>query len=220
MADAVTVTEAAIPASLDRLLQFYLYDFSEYAPLHGEVDDNGQFACHWLDSYWQEADRVPLLIRADGRIAGFALLNQWSALDRPVDRPVAEFFVLRKYRRARVGTRAAHLVFHRYPGRWEVPVTDHNREALLFWSSLVRSAGLPKSLSMLCPSVHPRAGARGATAAPGRGGGLHPGVRGRDAHQELRAAGLRALLFAVQATSSVWCVMDRLGHLSTDSHPD
>jgi predicted acetyltransferase len=146
MVDPVAVTQATIPqrALLDRLLQLYLHDFSEYAPLgspHGEVDENGRFAYRWLDSYWQEADRVPLLIRANSRIAGFVLLNQWSALDQPVDRVVAEFFVLRKYRRARVGTRAAHLVFHRYPGRWEVPVADYNREALLFWRSVVRSAG-------------------------------------------------------------------------------
>jgi hypothetical protein len=63
-----------------------------------------------------------MLIRADGHIAGFALLNQWSALDRPLDRAVAEFFVVRKYRLACVGTRAAHRVFRRYPGRWEIPV--------------------------------------------------------------------------------------------------
>lgn len=94
------------------------------------------------EGYWQEAGRIPLLIRADGRIAGFVLLNQWSALDRPVDRAVAEFFVLRKYRRAHVGARAAHLVFHRYPGQWEVPVADYNRAALQFWREVLHSLGV------------------------------------------------------------------------------
>lgn len=141
----VTATEA--PAAqrpvLDHLLQLYLYDFSELAALgspHGEVNENGLFGySSGLDSYWQEAGCVPLLIRADGHIAGFVLLNQWSALDRPLDHAVAEFFVLRKYRRARVGTRAAHLVFRRYPGRWEVPVADYNPGALRFWRSIVHS---------------------------------------------------------------------------------
>ena len=82
---------------------------------------------------------APLLIRADGRIAGFVLVNQWSALDRPLDHSVAEFFVLRKYRRARVGTRAAHLAFRQLPGRWEVPVASYNHGALAFWRHVVAS---------------------------------------------------------------------------------
>jgi predicted acetyltransferase len=143
--DQVTATEA--PAAerpvLDRLLQLYLHDFSEHAALgnpQGEVDRDGLFAYPpGIDSYWEEPGHVPLVTRADDCIAGFALLNQWSALDRPLDRAVAEFFVVRKYRRAPVGTRAAHQVFHRYPGRWEVPVSGYNQNALSFWRPVVRS---------------------------------------------------------------------------------
>ncbi len=143
----VTATEvpAAERPTPAHPLQLYLHDFSEYAPLespYGEVGEEGLFPCAWLESYWQEAGRVALLIRADGRIAGFVLLNRWSALDRPLDRAVAEFFVLRKYRRARVGTRVAHIVFRRYPGRWEVPVAEYNRPALAFWRSAVGSLGV------------------------------------------------------------------------------
>ena len=130
---------------LDALMQLYLHDFSEYAPLntrHGEVGEDGRFDYPWLDAYWQEPGRVPLLVRADGRIAGFVLVNQWSALDRPLDHAIGEFFVLRKYRRAGVGTRAAHLVFRRMRGRWEVPVASYNHGALAFWRQVV--ASLPR----------------------------------------------------------------------------
>jgi hypothetical protein len=92
------------------LLQLYKYDFSEFAPIgspYGEVDEEGLFAYPGLESYWQDSGRIPLLIRADDHLAGFALVNQWSALGLPLDHAVAEFFVMRKYRRARVGTRAA-----------------------------------------------------------------------------------------------------------------
>ncbi len=119
----VAVTDA-LPAERDlmeRLLQLYLHDFSEYAQPGtpwGEVDADGLFAyAPPLDAYWMNPGRLPLLIRADGNVAGFVLLNQWSALDLPLDHAVAEFFVLRKYRRARVGMRAAHEVFCRLPGR-------------------------------------------------------------------------------------------------------
>ena len=143
----MTATEVSVMQRpmFDRLFQLYLYDFSERTALGGEwgdVDEEGRFD-YWpgLDSYWEEPGRVPLLIRADGRIAGFVLLHQWSALDQPLDRAVAKFFVLRKYRLTRIGTRAAHHVFRRYPGRWEVAVADYNPEALLFWRSAVRTLG-------------------------------------------------------------------------------
>ncbi len=137
--------QQAVPVQrglLERLLQLYLHDFSEFAPRHttyGEVDAEGLFPYPpGLDCYWQEPDREPLLIWANGAVAGFVLVNRWSALDRPLDRAVAEFFVLRKYRRAGVGTRAAHGAFLRHPGRWEVPVAAYNPAALQFWR---RAAG-------------------------------------------------------------------------------
>ena len=118
---------------LEQLLQFYLHDFSEFAPRHtpyGEVDANGRFPYPpGLDAYWTDPACVPLLIQADGAIAGFVLLNRWSALDRPLDHAVAEFFVLRKHRRAGIGTLAAHSAFRRHPGRWEIPVADYNPAA-------------------------------------------------------------------------------------------
>jgi predicted acetyltransferase len=138
---SVIVVEA--PATqqpvVDQLLQLYLYDFSEFAPIgspHGEVDAEGCFAYPRLESYWQVDGLIPLLIRADDRLAGFVLVNKWSALGLPLDHVVAEFFVLRKYRRARVGTRAALLTFRRYAGRWEVPVAWYNPAAQAFWRSV------------------------------------------------------------------------------------
>lgn len=136
---AVSLVEATAAQRplLERLLQLYLHDFSERAPRGtpwGEVDTNGLFAYPpTLDPYWREPGHLPLLIRDDDRVAGFVLLNRQSVLDHPVDRAVAEFFVLRKYRRAGVGTRAAHLAFRRCPGWWEAAVHRYNPDALLFW---------------------------------------------------------------------------------------
>ena len=127
---------------IDTLLQLYLHDFSQHATLgspYGEVDEEGRFAYAHLDTYWQDAGRMPFLIRADRQIAGFVLVNRWSALDQPLDNAIAEFFVLRKYRLARVGIRAAHLVFRRSRGRWEIPVAIYNHAALLFWRRVVGS---------------------------------------------------------------------------------
>ena len=152
--EILDVTVAPMPATqrplLERLLQLYLHDFSEYTGIgsrYGGVDEAGQFAYPpGLDAYWQDPSHTPMLIRADDIIAGFMLLHQWSALDQPLDHAVAEFFVLRKYRRTHVGTRAAHCVFGRYPGRWEVAVAGYNQAALLFWRSV--AGGLVGSVEL------------------------------------------------------------------------
>jgi predicted acetyltransferase len=68
------------------------------------------------------------------------LTNQWSVLDRSVDCAVAEFFILRKYRRNRVGSRAAATLFAMTPGQWEVPVAFYNRPALEFWRKAIRAS--------------------------------------------------------------------------------
>jgi predicted acetyltransferase len=141
------VTLADVPVTrrviIANLMQLYLHDFSEFAAIgtdHGEVAADGRFVYDWLGSYWQDAGRVPLTIQADGQLAGFTLVNRWSALNRPLDQSVAEFFVLRKYRRAKVGSRAAKLLFERFPGRWEVPVAWYNKPALAFWRKSVAAA--------------------------------------------------------------------------------
>ena len=46
---------------------------------------------------------------------------------------VAEFFILRGYRRHGVGMRVAHELWRRFPGHWEVRVTERNRAAHTFW---------------------------------------------------------------------------------------
>ena len=54
---------------------------------------------------------MPLLLRVNSSIVGFALLNRHDHTDRPLDRNMAEFFVLRKHRRSGAGTAAAQAIF-------------------------------------------------------------------------------------------------------------
>ena len=50
-----------------------------------------------------------------------------------------EFFVMRKYRRAGVGSEFAARLFDIFPGRWEVAQVAPNTEATLFWRSVIRA---------------------------------------------------------------------------------
>ena len=51
---------------------------------------------------------------------------------------VAEFFVVRGLRGRGVGTEAAHEVWRRFPGSWEVRVMDRNRKAKEFWARAIK----------------------------------------------------------------------------------
>lgn len=122
-------------AALENMLQLYIHDFSEFwhdRP-EGELQDDGGFPPYALDALWERPDYVPLLLRRGGSLIGFALLNAHSHSGRPLDRAVAEFFVVRKHRRSGAGTAAAHAIFRRYPGRWEAAVARRNLGALDFW---------------------------------------------------------------------------------------
>jgi predicted acetyltransferase len=121
---------------IENLLQLCLHDYSGFSGTETEewpIGADGRFAYPWLDSYWQEAGRIPLLFHTNNKIVGFALLNQWSALQKPVDHAIAEFFVLRKYRRTGMGSHAIRLITSHYSGQWEVPVDKRNEAALSFW---------------------------------------------------------------------------------------
>jgi predicted acetyltransferase len=122
--------------ALRNLFQLYAYDFSEI--LRTEVEETGRFRQGLLDAYWTDPWRFPFVLRSDERLAGFALVDRKSKLSGAEDVwDMAEFFVLRKYRRAGLGTRAAHLIFALHPGRWEVRQRHANVAATSFWRSAI-----------------------------------------------------------------------------------
>lgn len=110
---------------LERLIGFYFYDFSEFDGR--DVQADGSYHYQWLDAYQTDADRRAYLFRVDGQFAGFALVR----LIDPIE--IAEFFVLRKYRRGGTGTAAARQVIARHPGRWLISQIPNNKPATSFW---------------------------------------------------------------------------------------
>lgn len=139
-----------IPASLghkrllENLFQFYAYDFSELEPPGSRefgFDAEGRFEPYpYMDAYWSEPDRWPLLIRADGEVAGFALINTYSHRGGSVERNMGEFWVARKHRRGGVGIEALRQILALHPGRWEVAVAERNTAAQAFWPRALAAA--------------------------------------------------------------------------------
>ena len=120
---------------LARLLQLYLYDFTEFDG--EELNAAGLYEYPYFDHYWAEVGRSPLFIRVDGRLAGFALVRRLAEDEGGPASSMAEFFILRKYRRLGVGSQAAKRVFQRFPGPWVVGEIAANTPAQAFWRRVI-----------------------------------------------------------------------------------
>ena len=118
---------------LSRMLELYNYDLSEFWP--HDLDVHGEYG-YELDRYWAKAEHHPFIAVVDGKFAGFALVNdevkvgsRGSWMD--------QFFVIRKYRRASVGSVLAKRVFVQLPGPWEVGQIHSNCPAQAFWRNVI-----------------------------------------------------------------------------------
>jgi predicted acetyltransferase len=132
-----------VPASpeqesiLANMLELYAHDFSEFVDL--KLGADGRFGYERLPLYWKEINRYPFLIKAGDRLAGFVFVHRGSEVSHEADVwDVAEFFIVRGLRRLGLGTRAAHEIWKRFPGRWEVRVMERNRKAKEFWGRAIK----------------------------------------------------------------------------------
>ena len=121
---------------LANLLELYAHDFSEF---HDKaIGEDGRFGYNSLPLYWAKPHRYPFLVRAGGQLAGLALVKKGSevtGIQGVWD--MAEFFVLRRYRRRGIGTQIAREVWVRFPGPWEVRVMQSNVSACRFWERAI-----------------------------------------------------------------------------------
>ena len=105
---------------LRHLLQLCLHDYSEFNGK--EVNDCGLFDYPLPDLLLDGrlGDIQFFGCDVEGKLAGFVLVRQLEAeKDEPLWQ-MAEFFILRKYRRQGIGREVAHRVFDQFEGRWQV----------------------------------------------------------------------------------------------------
>ena len=121
---------------VQRLLPLYLYDL---VGTHWGVERDGTYAPRgWHRQFWRRDGRHHFVVRVAGRPAGFALVRDLPSVGGVATREMAEFFVLRTYRRRGVGTRVARALFAHFPGQWELSVLTWNVTARPFWRHLIR----------------------------------------------------------------------------------
>ena len=141
MSAVVTLQRAAPDTDrvLRDLLELYVEELSDIFPV--ERGPDGHFGYEKLPLYWTEPHlRHAFLIMAGSHVAGFVLATRGSpASDTATDLDVAEFFVLRTYRRLGVGRQAAIALWDHVPGQWVVRVSEANCAALYFWVDVIAS---------------------------------------------------------------------------------
>ena len=147
--DAATPSDAVL---LGNLMELYVHDLSAVFP-DVALGPDGRFGYRKLPLYWSKPESYfAFLIRCGEQVAGFALATRGSpASDDPETFDVAEFFVMRRYRRSGVGREAASLLWRRFPGRWTVRVTEANRGGLAFWDGVFATLGAGR----VTTSTHP-----------------------------------------------------------------
>jgi predicted acetyltransferase len=124
---------------VSNLYQFYLYDFSEMVGF--AVEDNGRYEESDLAGCWVEPYIHTFLLKVDGEWAGLSIIFE-PHFSRYLGEylahyEMAEFFVMRKYRKRGVGRAFAKAMFDRYRGRWRVAELAANVYALKFWRQVI-----------------------------------------------------------------------------------
>lgn len=134
----ITLEEVSIQQKsvLRNLLELYAYDFTEFIP--DDVDCHGLYGYRYLDHYWTETGRHPFVTYIDGKIAGFVLVRCYYTSDlKDYVNSIAEFFVMRKYRKQGIGREVAFRMFNLFPGVWEVAEIEENKPAQVFWQKII-----------------------------------------------------------------------------------
>ncbi|CAM3258716.1 GNAT family N-acetyltransferase [Paenibacillus taichungensis] len=120
---------------LANLMQFYIYDFSEF--IKCDVEEDGLYGAYPLEDYWIEKNhRFPYLIKQNNKYVGFVLVRLIETAERDYY-SIAEFFILKKYRREGIGKAVAARIFDLYKGQWEVYQIEGNKSAQIFWNKTI-----------------------------------------------------------------------------------
>lgn len=135
-----TTTDLQVrPATADdrlpiaRMLELYQHDLSDI--WDQDLDAHGEYG-YELDRYWRQPSCRPFVFTVAGRYAGVALVDDTVSLPDN-ELLMAQFFVVKKYRRRGIGGAAARQVFDQVRGRWEVGQMPLNLPAQAFWRRVI-----------------------------------------------------------------------------------
>jgi len=120
---------------ISNMMQFYIYDFSIY--VDRDLDEHGLYKPYPnLAEYWKgDNDKCAYVIKEDEKCIGFILVKK--LLHEISTHTIAEFFIMKRYRRKGIGKNVALQIFELYKGQWEVFQMENNLPAQKFWVDVI-----------------------------------------------------------------------------------
>lgn len=127
-----------------RLFELYWYQLSSF---WGEdigdnalfIDDEGDITNCW-DGKWEDKEmRYPFLIKVNGKIAGFAIIDKLKFLNQNSGHEIGEFFILKKYSGKGIGKYVSKILFDKFKGKWEIRIHSQNIPGISFWKKVVKN---------------------------------------------------------------------------------
>ena len=120
--------------TLENLMQFYLYDFSEWLPL--KLGGHGFFDIQDQQEYWRNPGTHPYLIKVGEELAGFVTVDNRTHLSG-AEHNNGYQFVSRRFRGQGVATFVVSALLSQHPGQWQIFHLDANQTARRFWARAV-----------------------------------------------------------------------------------
>lgn len=121
---------------LYRLLQYSL--FEESLNDLNEMNEEAIFEYKWFDNYFQDNNREAYFIKEEtsNKLLGFAMVNQYMQKNEN-GHSIAEFMIIPKYRRLKIGKRVAIEIFNMHKDIWEVKPSYGSKSAFAFWKNVI-----------------------------------------------------------------------------------
>jgi len=121
---------------LYRLLEYALYELSEHN--FNEMNQEAIFEYKYFDAYFTSNNRDAFFIKEPetNKLLGFVMVNTYLQKSES-GHSIAEFLIIPKYRRNKIGERVAENIFDMYKGNWEVSPSLNNDKAYKFWLNTI-----------------------------------------------------------------------------------
>ena len=127
---------------IKNLARFYVYELSRFNDTHPDTrfPEDGLYEAYEayfkFDQYWTKPEYYPFIIRVNDELAGFVLINKNGSTPN-IDWYLAEFFIIAKFQRKKIGKDIAHQLFKEFKGTWEIMQLSKNLPAIKFWRKVI-----------------------------------------------------------------------------------
>ena len=121
---------------LYRLLEYSL--FEESLNDGNEMNDDAIFEYKYFDSYFTDNDRDTFFfwVKEINKILGIVIINTYMQ-KCTAGHSIAEFMIIPKYRRNKIGRKVAFECFDMYKGDWEVSPSYGSDVAYSYWKKVI-----------------------------------------------------------------------------------